>query len=183
MRRTKPRPLASHFTPCTSLTRIHNRNGPFAGSSNRTTASRSAHACGVRCCLACGQGSTLTCRAMAPLASGWSAQARTSHLPNATDTKGAHNDDSRTNQQHEITTRCNRRHQRQCLRTTERRTRMACRSRRNLRRGLGYFRTETRFQHHRVSCTSGRSSSKGQPGGRHTRIPSSSETLLQLSQQ
>ena len=37
--------------------------GLLAGSPDRITASRSALACGVRCCLACGQGSTLTCRA------------------------------------------------------------------------------------------------------------------------
>ena len=89
--------------PSTSLTRIDNRNGPLAGSSDYSTASRSALACGVRCCLACGQDSTLTCRVMSPLTSGWSTQTRTSHLPNATNTHGAHNDDSRTNQQHEIT--------------------------------------------------------------------------------
>ncbi len=46
--------------PSASLTRGRNaRRGSLASSSDRTTASRSALTCGVRCCLAFGQGSTL----------------------------------------------------------------------------------------------------------------------------
>jgi hypothetical protein len=48
--------------PCTSLTQHERRTVRSLAVPHHATASRSASACGVRCCLACGQVSTLTGR-------------------------------------------------------------------------------------------------------------------------